>query len=213
MPSAARTASRVASAPIHWVSRVRTPPYYPDAVTLVPDADIEQVMSCIDLSDGCSVKDSFARLDLAAAGFRPLFRAEWLVRKPAEARVASGAQWSELTSSEALEEWEAAWAEAPGGSAFFRRELLSDEKIAVLAGYKGGRIVAGGVANRSTEVIGLSNVFDRSGDFESAWAAGAAAATALWGDMPIVGYDSDASLDGAHRADFETIGELVVWLK
>jgi hypothetical protein len=62
-------------------------------------------------------------------------------------------------------------------------------------------------------VIGLSNVFPRSGDFESAWVAGAAAATALWGDMPIVGYDSGASLDGAHAAGFQTIGDLIVWLR
>jgi hypothetical protein len=39
---------------------VRTPPYYPDAVTLLPDVSIEQVLSGIDTSEGCSVKDSFA---------------------------------------------------------------------------------------------------------------------------------------------------------
>jgi len=31
--------------------------------------------------------------------------------------------------------------------------------------------------------------------------------------MPVVGYDSGASLDAAHQAGFQTIGELVVWLK
>ena len=30
------------------------------------------------------MKDSFARLDLGAASFRSLFRAEWVVRQPAK---------------------------------------------------------------------------------------------------------------------------------
>lgn len=98
------------------------------------------------------------------------------------------------------------------GSDFFRRALLEDETIGVLAGYDVDRIVAGAIVNRSTTVIGLSNVFDVAGDLESAWVAGAAAAAGLWGAMPTVGYDSGDSLDAAHRAGFESIGELVVWL-
>ena len=69
----------------YWFSPVRTPPDYPDAVTLLPEITIEQVLSGIDTGEGCSVKDSFADLDLVAAGFRPLFRAQWLAREPAEA--------------------------------------------------------------------------------------------------------------------------------
>jgi|SRR6266545_2979009 len=104
-----------------WSSPVRTPPFYPDAVTLLPDITIEQVLSGIDTSEGCSVKDSFAALDLAAAGFRSLFRAEWLAREPAEAPVPSASGWSALTTAEGLGEWEAAWGELPEGSGFFRR--------------------------------------------------------------------------------------------
>ena len=61
-------------------------------------------------------------------------------------------------------------------------------------------------------MIGLSNVFDAGGDLESAWFGGAAAANALWGRMPVVGYDAGAALDAARRAGFDSIGELVVWL-
>jgi hypothetical protein len=85
-----------------WCSPVRTPPYYPDAVTLLQGLTIEQVLSGTDTSEGCSVKDSFADVDLAAAGFRPLFRAEWLVREPSEARVSAARGWSTLTSGEQL---------------------------------------------------------------------------------------------------------------
>ncbi len=43
-----------------WFSPVRTPPYYPDAVTLLPELSVEQLLSGIDTGEGCSVKDSFA---------------------------------------------------------------------------------------------------------------------------------------------------------
>jgi TfoX/Sxy family transcriptional regulator of competence genes len=51
----------------------------------------------------------------------------------------------------------------------------------------GDRIVAGAIANRSTTVIGLSNVFDVAGDLESAWVGAAAIAADLWDEMPTVG--------------------------
>ena len=158
------------------------------------------------------MKDSFACLDLGAAGFRPLFRAEWVVRKPAKGRRAAPRGWSALTTEAQLRGWEASWGEVPGGSGFFRPALLKDETIAVLAGYDGDRIVAGAIANRSANVIGLSNVFDTAGELDAAWTAGAAAAATLWGDLPIVGYDSGDALHAAHDAGFESIGELVVWI-
>ena len=61
-----------------WSSPQRTPPLYPDAVTLAPGVAAEVVLGRIDTSAGCSVKDSFDDLELAAAGFRPLFRAAWI---------------------------------------------------------------------------------------------------------------------------------------
>jgi hypothetical protein len=195
-----------------WSSPVRTPPYYPDAVTLRPNIAVESLLSGIDAGEGCSVKDSFACLDLGAARFRPLFRAEWVARQSAEGCRATGRRWSALTTEAQLREWEASWGEAPGGPGFFRPALLNDETIAVLAGYDGDRIVAGAIANRSATVIGLSNVFDTAGELDSAWAAGAAAAATLWGDLPAVGYDSGDALHAAHEASFESIGELVVWI-
>jgi hypothetical protein len=195
-----------------WSSPVRTPAYYPDAVTLRSNFAVESLLFGIDADEGCSVKDSFARLDLGAAGFRPLFRAEWVARQPAEGRRAAGRGWSALTTEAQLREWEASWGEVPGGSGFFRPALLKDETIAVLARYDGDRVAAGAIANRSANVIGLSNVFDTAGELDSAWAAGAAAAAMLWGDLPTVGYDAGDALHAAHDAGFESIGELVVWI-
>lgn len=196
----------------YWSSPVRTPRYYPDAVTLLPEITIERVLSGIDTSEGCSVKDSFAGLDLAAAGFQPLFTAHWLAREPAGSRIRSARRWSVLTTAEQLGEWEAAWADSPEGAGFFKPSLLKDETIGVLASYEGDRIVTGAIANRSSTVIGLSNVFDVAGDLESAWVGAAAIAAGLWEEMPTVGYDSGDSLDAALAGGFKSIGELVVWL-
>jgi hypothetical protein len=195
-----------------WSSPVRPPPFYPDAVALLPELTVEQVLARIDASEGCGVKDSFASLDLGAAGFQPLFHAEWLVRMPAEGRQAFPPHWSAIGSEAELRDWEESWGEVPGGSSFFRSALLDDRRIAVLAARSGDRVAAGAIANRSATVVGLSNVFDVAGDLESAWTAGAATAAALWGDMPIVSYDSGDSLDAAHAAGFESVGELVVWV-
>ncbi|MER6670412.1 hypothetical protein ABT256_38045 [Amycolatopsis japonica] len=63
-----------------WKSPIRTPPLYPDAVTLAPDATVAEVLDGIDTSSGCAVKDSFACLDLAREGFEVLFEATWIAR-------------------------------------------------------------------------------------------------------------------------------------
>ena len=113
MRSPDRTASRAAFEAACWSSQVRTPPYYPDAVTLLQETSVEHVLSVIDVSEGCSVKDSFACLDLDAAGFRPLFRAEWVVRQPAKGRRAAPRGWSAVTTEAKLRGWEASWVRCP----------------------------------------------------------------------------------------------------
>jgi hypothetical protein len=64
-----------------WAGR-RTPPFYPDAVTLTPDVSPATVLQRIDASAGASVKDSFATLDLSPYGFQILFEAQWISRPP-----------------------------------------------------------------------------------------------------------------------------------
>ena len=196
-----------------WFSAVRTPPYYPDVVTLVPGLGPEAVLAGVDAGMGCSVKDSFADVDLAPAGFEVLFAAEWLVFAAAPAEGRPPERWSRVADQAQLADWEAAWGDAPPGSRFFPDVLLSDDRLAFLAGWDDGRIVAGAAANRSAEVVGLSNVFDAQGDVQSAWAAGAAAATELWGDLPLVAYDHGDALSAAQRAGFESIGPLRVWIR
>jgi len=196
-----------------WSSPVRTPPHYPDAVTLVPEVSAEQVLSRIDTNEGCSVKDSFASLDLGAVGFEALFSAEWVVRRPAHGQIAARRGWSAVATVPQLRAWEECWGELPGVPGFFLPALLQIESIVVLARHDGDRVVAGAIANRSAGVIGLSNVFDAAGDLVSAWAEAAEVASTLWGDMPTVSFDAGNSLKAALQAGFESIGELVVWLR
>jgi hypothetical protein len=61
-----------------WSSPQRTPPLYPDAVTLAPGVSAGLLLARVDAGAGCSIKDSFDDVDVAAEGFRPLFRAEWV---------------------------------------------------------------------------------------------------------------------------------------
>lgn len=194
-----------------WTSPKRTPPLYPDAVTLAPGIAPAQLLAGIDTSDGCSVKDSFADLDLSAHSFRVLFRGEWLFRAGDTAPASS--RWLVIETREQLEEWESTWRASPAEPAFFRPALLANAAIAVLARYDGDRVAAGAIANRSATVVGLSNVFDTDGDVASAWRDAARAAQARWGSVPIVSYDSGAALEAAHEAGFGSVGELAVWVK
>ncbi len=194
-----------------WSSAERTPPLYPDAVTLASGCSGESLVSRVDASAGCSIKDSFAELDLSAYGFEVLFAAEWLCQ--AQARASDASQgWSVIADESQLRRWETAWGESPVPRPFFRNELLGEARVRILARSEGELLRAGAVANRSRGAIGLTNVFDLERDFEAAWSGAASAAQAVWGGIPVVGYDRGESLDAAHRAGFETIGNLAVWI-
>lgn len=195
-----------------WTSAARTPPLYPDAVTLSPRVTSTSVLSEIDANAGCSVKDSFGDLDLGPDGFRPLLHGEWLLWENGDA-TALPSRWLAIETGEQLVAWESAWGASPAGAAFFRPALLANTAVTVLARYDDDRIAAGAIANRSATVIGLSNLFDARGDFEAAWLEAARAAQARWGLMPVVSYESDEALEAAHQAGFGSVGELAVWIK
>ncbi|MFD5412903.1 hypothetical protein [Streptomyces nojiriensis] len=190
-----------------WASASRTPPLYPDAVTLEPGAAARDVVRAVDIdSPGCSVKDSFADLDLAGDGFEVLFEAQWIHRPagaplPASEADAAGLVWSEVSGAGELAGWEA----ASGG--VFPSVLLGADGVVFLAGRAGGRIVAGGVASTGGGVVGVSNVFG------AAWAGVLGAAAVRWPALDVVGYEHGEDLEAAVRAGFAPIGPLRVWLR
>ncbi|MET9599965.1 hypothetical protein [Streptomyces sp. NPDC006459] len=175
-------------------------------MTLEPGVPAERVLLGVDTdSSGCSVKDSFADLDLAGAGFEVLFEAQWIHRPagaplPAAEAEAGGPEWSEVTDAAELAGWEA----ASGG--VFRTELLG-EGIVFLTGRAGGRIVAGAVASTGGGVVGVSNLFG------AAWAGVLGAVAVRWPGLDVVGYEHGEDLEAALRAGFTPIGPVRVWLR
>ncbi|PPK94278.1 hypothetical protein CLV92_108181 [Kineococcus xinjiangensis] len=194
-----------------WTSAVRTPPLHPDAVTLVPGAPAEDVLARLDTgSPGCSVKDSFADLHLAPAGFRMLFEAAWIRRGPG--RVGGPAAEPVRDAGELLE-WVDAWSGGGDEPHPFSPALLHEPGVTVLAVREGGRVVAGGVLNLAAGAIGLSNVFAVEGTPPgAAWSGCTAAAAALQPGTPLVGYEHGDDLATALEHGFEPLGPLRVWL-
>ena len=203
--------------PRAWTSPRRTPLLYPDAVTLSEDATADDVLAAIDTAGGgCSVKDSFASLDLSGAGFDVLFEAGWLHRPAGTPAPASppDVAWAPLTTPAELVEWATAWDAGEGLSTLFRAELLADPAVTFLAGRvpDDGRVVAGAVVSLGGGAAGLSNVFAADGDIDAAWAGCLSAVFRLWPGMPVTGYEHGDDLAAAVRQGCEPVGPLRVWL-
>ena len=173
---------------------------------------VRGLLARIDAGAGCSLKDSFADLELRDEGFRVLFRGEWLLAECEDAPELPS-RWWVVETREQLAAWELAWGASNGTPGLFRSSLLANPAIALLARGEGKQIVAGAIVNRSATVIGVSNLFHTNGDLELVWRGAASAARARWAPLPVVGYGLGAALDAAHRAGFASVGELVVWVK
>ncbi len=201
-----------------WTASTRTPPYYPDAVTLSPDVGEYDVLARVDDSDGCSVKDSWARLDLSMEDFARLVLGEWVWLDPSAPAVpAPGAAWQRITTPDELAAWAQAWASDPDAETILRPTLLEEPGVHVL-GWRasddpGSPLTSGAIVNVTGEVAGLGNLFALDGDLEAAWRAAAEAARAVSGGLPVVGWEAGASVDAAVAAGCERIGPLSVWLK
>ncbi|MFJ4523544.1 hypothetical protein ACIP4Y_21735 [Streptomyces sp. NPDC088810] len=200
--------------PEAWAAPARTPRYYPDAVTLAPGAGPAVLAARIDTTaPGASVKDSFADLDLTAAGFQVLFEAQWIHRAASAPAAASDLAWGVADAPDTLRAWALAWDDGDGDADLFRPELLDDPATSVLCGRDaGGRVVAGAVASRSDQVVGISNVFASDGGPHAAWPGVLEAVHRLFPGLPVVGYEHGAGLEAAVRHGFEPVGPLRIWL-
>ncbi|MGC4746180.1 hypothetical protein ACLQ28_11015 [Micromonospora sp. DT201] len=186
-----------------WSVPRRSPPWYPDAVTLRPGVDAETLLGRIDAGPGASVKDSFADLDLSGYGFRVLFDAQWIHRPPARPPV--GEPLDPVTTPEEL----AAWAAAHGGGELFRSALLADPRVRVLARHDDqGALTGGAILGGEDGRYGVSNLFTRTNDPLDIWQGICATVPAA----QLVGYESTPDLPPALQAGFIPTGPLRVWL-
>lgn len=197
-----------------WTVPERSPPLYPDAVTIDPAASIDAILAAIDTSPGCSLKDSFACLDLASEGFHVLFEAQWIWRETnaPSPEAPSGMRWERVRDPAVLGRWERAWNQDDIPPWLFHPSLLEEDAVIVMAGYRDEAIVAGAIANRSATVAGVTNVFSTVGDLDAAWCGSLAALAALVGDLPLVGYEREDDLEAAGRYGFAPLGPLRVWI-
>ncbi|WP_107451252.1 hypothetical protein [Streptomyces sp. RTd22] len=184
------------------------------ALTLVPGADWAALVARIDTAaPGASVKDSFADLDLTAAGFQVLFEAKWIHRPASPPAAASNLDWRVAGNPDTLRAWALAWDNGDGNADLFRPALLHDPATSLLAGQSAdGRVVAGAVASRSDHVVGISNVFALDGGPDAAWPVVLDAVNRLFPSLPVVGYEQGDDLVAAIRHGFAPVGKLRIWL-
>jgi len=203
-----------------WLAASRTPPTYPDAVTLRRSAG-RALLNGIDASDGCSVKDSFAALDLSGDGFEVLLDARWIYRAAARERLGSGRHavggagpieglsWSVLERRD-LD----TWARLHPEGAVFRPSLLTEPGIVVLRADAAGALAAGAVLSHTGAVVGISNIVTADGvAAESVWPGVVDQVSRLFPGLGLVGYESGADLMAPLGAGFTELGDLRVWIR
>ncbi len=204
--------------PDAWTSRVRTPEFYPDAVTLVADVEPTALLARIDDGPGASIKDSFRSLDLAPYGYVVLFEASWIAREP-HPPPAPALRWQAVTDETGLAAFARAWSGDPvdhgaGDASPFRPGLLADRSIVLLAGSIGdGAVVAGAVLTLGDATVGISNLFAAPGYEDEAWAGALHGAAERRPAAVQVGYETGVELERALRHGFRAIGALRVWFK
>ena len=199
-----------------WTAPSRTPPYYPDAVTLSPDVEVHDLLGRVDASDGCSVKDSWSVLDLATEDFARLVVGEWLwLDRSVPCPAGDGLRWWEVTSAHDHARWVRAWASDEGDVSILPATLLHEPGVHVLAASEtpGGEVLAGAILNVTGEVAGLGNLFDRHDDVEGTWRGACAAAREVVGGVPLVAWEAGDGVAAAEAVGCERLGPLTVWVR
>ena len=196
-----------------WTCPRRTPDLFPDAVTLIPAPSVPNLLSRIEVGAGCSIKDSFAALDLGPWGFRCAFEAQWVMAQPEwAARPCDLAGWSTVRESAQFGRWLEALNGTQDSPIRLPVSVLDIDEVVVAIRTEGGDISGGAVFNRSAEVVGLSNVFSVSGDSSGLWEQCLAVADLCFPETPVVGYEHGGALQAAEASGFHTLGPLKVWV-
>jgi hypothetical protein len=192
-----------------WSALRRSPPLYPDAITLSAVATDDDVVHAVSPGRGCSVKDSFAQLDLEKRGFEVLFEARWIYRPPMVRTAAGPRNWTVIESEAEFTEW----SDSAGELVAVPSDVLRDRTVRVLAATEPDGIKGGAIANRTGSAVGVSNVFGNGVADPATWSAIGASISAAFPSLPVVGYERGDSLRAALESGFAEIGTLRVWLQ
>ena len=189
-----------------WTVAERSPDGYPDAVTLSPEAEIAAVLERVEDGPGCSVKDSFAVLDLEPSGFHVLFEATWIRRAaPAAAGSVTTIDWHGVQTPADLAQWSEAH-----GSDVVPALLNSDDFRFYGTGSADG---PGFALSRGGGVVAAFHVFAGSADLVTVWSDLIVVAALTYPGFDLVGYELGADLQAALVAGFTGIGPLHVWIR
>lgn len=190
-----------------WINRNVVPRFYPNVITLKPNVnDITKFLEQIPLPT-FTIKDSYNSLNVAENRYSILFEAEWIALRASLSVPTEN--WKVIKTPEELEAWEMAWNKNVIEKRIFLPVLLDAPNIFFLAKYKDNQIIAGGIANIASKVVGLSNVFshDKTNNIFSEICSFIPENVSK---LPIVGYESEENLEQAKTAGFSSIGKLKI---
>ncbi len=185
------------------------PPYYPKLVTLKPMVASELIARISGLS---GIKDSFSSLDESALGLRVAFEASWIWSDAQSRELPT--QWVRIDSPSGLLRWHKAWnGNNESDHVVFPSQCLNDSNLFFLARISGTNIEAGCLANLSTDVIGMSNVFSTQASDRSIYSEALAAVSSVGGGLPVAGYEQGDDLTCACAAGFQVVGPLRILVR
>ena len=198
-----------------WTSAVRTPTHYPDAVTVRRAVNAQDILGLVDTTPGCSIKDSYADLDLTPWGFEVLLEGAWICWSPDSLGdhddSPNSLRWTPLRDADELAEWDNVRGRGILDHGDYPEGILSRPGIVVLGGFRRDEIVGGAVLCEAAGVISLANVF-ASGIAPAEVFRGAVKAAALRHPAtPVVGYETGTDLEAALAAGCQSLGPMAVW--
>ncbi len=181
-----------------WVTLGPAPAHYPDAISLASDSVAATLPRMISERPWAAVKDSYGAVDLV--GFTPTIQGSWVGGEPPPDTEPA---WLVVRTADQFE----AWCGAHGDALSIRTNLLADLDVRVLAAIVEDRPVAGAIAYRTGEVVGVSNVFTGAGH---GWASLLGAVAGCFPDLPVVGWEVGDALDQAVAAGLDLLGPMRV---
>ncbi len=191
-----------------WTTSGDMPPFYPNVVTLKKGISLDRAAEIAEeLPENCGWKDSFADLDLSAFGFKVGIEAHWYGLSE-RAAAPESVSVCEVTTTEGLESWIAAWGATPNGATIFRSEIVQ-QNVRFLYRMTASEIDAGLIANIDSGVVGISNAFGSSDGVVQCIDA----AMKIGNGRSIVGYGSEEELGSLMKLGFVGLGKLRIWLR
>ncbi len=208
-----------------WCNTNEVPLFYPNIITLNQDFGEAQkaifdAISRIHPKDNWAVKDSYGTLKLESDGFFELFESHWFYRN-AELDLpsvkAKKPQIVIIKTESDLNRWEKAWSEhqplVPDGVRMFPKSLLNRHDVVILASIQDNKIINGLIANKTEDVIGISNLFGLALFEPEKMVPLLELVWVLLGRLSFVGYESFEDIERAAEWGVEGTGKLKVWMK